>query len=99
MDFTKRGKSARAGHRAGRQAFSHSEATGLRNVAPGGFRRQCRESGLRKRMIYRLLFDNNRIRPALLGGQPHDVFVFLRYDVELDHGQELVFVVGEYFRA
>ena len=46
-----------------------------------------------------LLFDNDRIRPALLGGQPHDVLVFFRYHVKLDHGQELVFVVGEYFRA
>jgi hypothetical protein len=46
-----------------------------------------------------LFFDNDRIRPALLGGQPHNVFVFLRYHVELNHGQELILVVREYFRT
>jgi hypothetical protein len=45
------------------------------------------------------LFDFDSFRYALLSSLPNEVMILLRNLVKLDDGQQLVFIVLEYFRA
>jgi hypothetical protein len=46
-----------------------------------------------------LLFDFNRVGAALGGRLPNQILVFFRYHVKLNDGEQLIFIILEYFGA